>query len=153
MVRPGISLRGRALRLLTQREQSRQELGRKLAPHAESPEQLESVIDRLQQEGWLSEERFAESLARRRSARFGLRRIEQELQTHRLDPQVSAPVLAALRATERERALDAWTRRFGVVAQDPTERARQQRFLAQRGFTSDAIQWVIRQRGDRHDDA
>jgi regulatory protein len=153
MVRPGISLRGRALRLLTQREQSRQELGRKLAPHAESPEQLEAVIDRLQQEGWLSEERFAESLARRRSARFGLRRIEQELQSHRLDPQVSAPVLAALRATERERALDAWARRFGVVAQDPTERARQQRFLAQRGFTSDAIQWVIRHRVDRHDDA
>jgi regulatory protein len=153
MGRPALSLRGRALRLLTQREQSRLELYRKLTPHAESPEQLESVLDRLQQEGWLSEERFAESLVRRRSARFGLRRIEQELQTHRLDPQVSAPVLATLRATERKRALDAWARRFGEAAQDPTERARQQRFLAQRGFTADAIQWVIRQRGERHDDA
>lgn len=101
----------------------------------------------------MSEERFAESLARRRSARFGLRRIEQELQTHRLDPQVSAPILATLRTTERERALDAWMRRFGVVAQDPTERARQQRFLAQRGFTSDAIQWVIRRKGGLNEDA
>jgi regulatory protein len=118
MVRAALSLRGRALRLLTQREQSRQELNRKLAPHAESPDQLDSVLDRLQQEGWLSEERFAESLARRRSARFGLRRIEQELQTHRLDPLVSAPILATLRTTERERALDAWMRRFGVAAPD-----------------------------------
>jgi regulatory protein len=153
MVRAALSLRGRALRLLTQREQSRQELNRKLAPHAESPDQLDSVLDRLQQEGWLSEERFAESLARRRSARFGLRRIEQVLQTHRLDPLVSAPILATLRTTERERALDAWMRRFGVAAQDPTERARQQRFLAQRGFTSDAIQWVIRHKGGPHEDA
>lgn len=153
MVRPALSLRGRALRLLTQREQSRQELNRKLAPYAESLDQLDSVLDRLQQEGWLSEERFAESLARRRSARFGLRRIEQELQTHRLDPMVSAPILETLRATERERALDAWMRRFGVAAQDPTERARQQRFLAQRGFTSDAIQWVIRRKGGLHEDA
>jgi len=152
MVRPALSLRGRALRLLTQREQSRQELNRKLAPYAESLDQLDSVLDRLQQEGWLSEERFAESLARRRSARFGLRRIEQELQTHRLDPMVSAPILETLRATERERALDAWMRRFGVAAQDPTERARQQRFLAQRGFTSDAIQWVIRRKGGLHED-
>lgn len=100
----------------------------------------------------MSEERFAESLARRRSARFGLRRIEQELQTHRLDPMVSAPILETMRATERERALDAWMRRFGVAAQDPTERARQQRFLAQRGFTSDAIQWVIRRKGGLHED-
>jgi len=153
MVRPALSLRGRALRLLTQREQSRQELNRKLAPYAESLDQLDSVLDRLQHEGWLSEERFAESLARRRSARFGLRRIEQELQTHRLDPMVSAPILETLRATERERALDAWMRRFGVAAQDPTERARQQRFLAQRGFTSDAIQWVIRRKGGLHEDA
>jgi regulatory protein len=153
MVRPSVSLRGRALRLLTQRDQSRQELNRKLAPYAESPEQLASVLDRLQQEGWLSEARFAESLARRRSERFGLRRIEQEMQSHRLDPQISDPVLAGLRETERDRAFQAWTRRFGVVSQDPAERARQQRFLAQRGFTSDAIHWVLRHAGERHDDA
>ena len=153
MVRPSVSLRGRALRLLTQRDQSRQELNRKLAPYAESPEQLASVLDRLQQEGWLREARFAESLARRRSERFGLRRIEQEMQSHRLDPQISDPVLAGLRETERDRAFQAWTRRFGVVSQDPAERARQQRFLAQRGFTSDAIHWVLRHAGERPDDA
>ena len=152
MPRPSVSLRGRALRLLTQREHSRQELSRKLAPHAESPEQLAAVLDRLQQEGLLSEARFAESLARRRSERFGLRRIEQELQAHRLDPEVSGPVLAGLRATERERALEAWTRRFGVASLEPTERARQQRFLAQRGFTSEAIHWVLRHAGERHDE-
>jgi regulatory protein len=75
------------------------------------------------------------------------------MQSHRLDPQISDPVLAGLRETERDRAFQAWTRRFGVVSQDPAERARQQRFLAQRGFTSDAIHWVLRHAGERHDDA
>ncbi len=72
---------------------------------------------------------------------------------HRLDPQISDPVLDGLRATERERALQAWTRRFGIASQDPTERARQQRFLSQRGFTSDAIHWVLRHAGEHRDEA
>jgi regulatory protein len=150
--RPGPSLNGRALRLLAQREHSRFELARKIAPLADSPEALERVLDELERDGWLSPERFAESLARRRSERFGLRRIEHELGTHRLDPAVSAPVLQSLRETERERASAAWRKRFCEPASDATERARQHRFLAQRGFTGDAIAWVLRH-GTRADDA
>jgi regulatory protein len=140
----GPSLKGRALRLLAQREHSRLELGRKLRPHAESPEQLERVLDELERAGLASPHRFAESLAHRRASRFGLRRIEQELDAHRLDASVAAPVLDRLRATERERALAAWRKRFGTAAGDAAERARHHRFLAQRGFTADAIGWVLR---------
>jgi regulatory protein len=140
----GLSLKGRALRLLAQREHSRLELQRKLGAHAESPEQLDKALDELQQGGFLSPQRFAESLAHRRAERFGLRRIEHELGTHRLDPAVSAPVVQRLRETERERALAAWRKRFGEPPADAAERARHQRFLAQRGFTADAIGWVMR---------
>ena len=139
-----ISLNGRALRLLSQREHSRVELAQKLAPHAESDSQLESVLDGLEQSGYLSQQRFAQSLAYRRSARFGLRRIEHEMQAHRLDVSVSAPILQDLKDSERERALRAWSKRFGEPASDALERARQHRFLAQRGFTSEAIAWVLR---------
>ncbi len=143
-----LSLKGRALRLLAQREHSRVELQRKLAPHAESGEQLEAVLKALEEGGFLSSERFAESLAHRRAARFGLRRIEQELGTHRLDASITTPLLGHLRETERERALAAWRKRFGASPADAAERARQHRFLAQRGFTADAIAWVLRHGAD-----
>ncbi len=140
----GPTLKGRALRLLAQREHSRLELTRKLAPHAESAEQLERVLDELERTGLASPARFAESLAHRRASRFGLRRIEQELDAHRLDTAVAGPVLERLRGTERDRALAAWRKRFGTPALDAAERARHHRFLAQRGFASDAIGWVLR---------
>lgn len=143
--RPPLSLKGRALRLLSQREHSPLELRRKLAAHAESVEQLESVLAELEQRGYLSATRFAQSLAHRRGSRFGLRRIEQEMQSHQLDALASEPVLQALRATERDRALAAWQKRFGEPATDAQTRARQHRFLAQRGFTAEAIAWAIRQ--------
>jgi regulatory protein len=152
-VRPGLSLKGRALKLLSQREHSRLELGRKLAPHAESVDQIEPLLDALERDGFLSSQRFAQSLAHRRAPRFGLRRIEQELGAHRLDPTVAGPVLQGLRDTERERALMAWRRRFGESAAEPAERARQHRFLAQRGFTGDAIHWVLRHGAAPPDDA
>ena len=142
--RPVLSLKGRALKLLSQREHSRLELSRKLAPHAESAEALERVLDELERGRYLSSQRFAESLAHRRAPRFGTRRIAQELGAHRLDAEVSAPVLASLRETERDRALDAWRRRFGEPAADAAERVKQHRFLAQRGFSGEAIRWVLR---------
>ena len=140
----GLSLKGRALRLLSQREHSRLELSRKLAAHAESPQQLETLLDALEQEKWLSAERFAQSVAHRRGERFGVRRIQQELQAHRLEAGATAEVLDVLRQSERERAFAIWARRFGVPVTEPAERARQQRFLLQRGFSGDTISWVLR---------
>ena len=153
--RPGLSLKGRALKLLSQREHSRLELTRKLAPHVastdstDSAERLESLLDELERAGFLSSQRFAESLAHRRAPRFGLRRIEHELGEHRLDAAVAGPVLQGLRDTERDRALQAWRKRFGQPATDAAERAKHHRFLAQRGFTGEAIHWVLRQGADR----
>jgi len=141
----GLSLRGRALKLLSMREQSRSELTRKLAPHSESAEQLESLLDELQRAGYLSEQRFAESLARRRSERYGRRFIEQELDQHRVAGEVAAPILRALAADERARAQALWERRFGTAPADLAERARQHRFLAQRGFDGETIAWVLRE--------
>ena len=149
----GLSLKGRALRLLAQRDHSRVELQRKLGPHAESVEQLEAALTALEEGGLLSSRRFAESLAHRRAERFGLRRIEQELGTHRLDASVTTAVLGRLRDTERDRALGAWRKRFGAAPADAAERARQHRFLAQRGFTGEAISWVLRHGADAADPA
>lgn len=65
LTRPQPSLKGRALRLLSQREHSRLELERKLAEHETEPGQLAKALDELQARGFISEERVIESVIHR----------------------------------------------------------------------------------------
>lgn len=142
--RPRLSLRGRALRLLAQREHSRVELLRKLTPHAEQPDQLGTLLDELERDGWLSDARFVQSVVQRRASRHGLLRVRHDLSTHRLDDPLVSAALAEMRSTEPQRALEVWRKRFGQPPADLAERARQQRFLAQRGFEPATIRQVFR---------
>lgn len=142
--KPTLSLKGRALKLLSMREHSRVELRRKLAPHAESPEQLEAVLDDMAASRFLCLERFADSVVHRKAARFGTARIKAELAQHQLPAHVAEAVVRTLRDTELERAHDLWVRRFGEVAGTPQEQARQARFLVARGFAGDIVRRVVR---------
>lgn len=142
-----LSLKGRALKYLAAREHSRVELLRKLAPHAESPEQLDAALDELEARGLLSAERFAESMVHRKAARFGVARIQAELAQHRLPSDIAQAAVRALKETELARAHAVWGRRFGEVAQDPQARAKQVRFLTARGFSSDVVRRVTRGEG------
>ena len=145
--KPGLSLKGRALKLLSMREHSRVELRRKLAPHAESAEQLEAVLDDMAASRFLCLERFADSVVHRKAARFGTARIKAELAQHQLPNHVADAVVRSLRDTELERAHELWARRFGEVAATPQEQARQARFLTARGFAGDVVRRVVRGEG------
>ena len=72
-------LRVRALQLLTRRDYSRAELQKKLAAHAESAEELASVLDTLQGERLLSDHRYATQRVTARAGRYGDARLKQEL--------------------------------------------------------------------------
>ena len=137
------SLESRALACLARREFSRAELRARLAPHAESAEALEAVLDKLALRKLLSEERFVESLVRRRSARFGSARIRQELRSHQVDAAQVREVVHALDATEFERAREVWRKRFREPAASREERLKQMRFLAARGFAVEVIRRVV----------
>ena len=145
--KPSLSLKGRALKLLSMREHSRVELRRKLAPHAESVEQLEAVLDDMAAHRFLCLERFADSLVHRKAARFGAARIKAELSQHQLPSHVADAVVRSLRDTELERAHELWVRRFGQVATAPQELAKQARFLMARGFAGDVVRRVVRGEG------
>ena len=145
-----LSLKGRALRLLSAREQSRTELERKLAPHAETPEQLAQVLDELQAKDFISETRVVESVINRRQAKLGASRIRRELQGKGIAADVVAEAMDGLKATELERAREVWRKKFdsktdapSMAEISPAERARQMRFLAARGFGADAIRRVM----------
>jgi regulatory protein len=156
-VRPLLSLKGRALQWLSQREHSRIELHRKLMRAArlrdeaaaaevsasDRTTEIEALLDWLTEHRYVSEARFIESRVNARAARFGQRRIEQELHQHGV--ALDADTAARLRASEFERAQALWARRFGAEpAADAALRAKQMRFLAGRGFASDVIYRVVR---------
>jgi regulatory protein len=150
-------LKGRALMLLAQREHSRVELRRKLLPMARAaqPEdldaaarrvaaaqQVDTLLDWLEAHAYLSQARFVESRLHTRAGRYGNRRIEQELSQHGVE--LDAETRRELRDSEFARAREVWQRKYGIVAVDAIERARQMRFLANRGFSPDVVRRVVR---------
>jgi regulatory protein len=110
---------------------------------ADRAAEVETLLDWLTEHRYLSEARFVESRVHARAARFGQRRIAQELRQH--GTALDADTAARLRASEFERAQTLWARRFGSEpAADAALRAKQMRFLAGRGFASDVIRRVVR---------
>ena len=170
------SLKARALRLLSQREHSRAELAKKLddylslqakaeraskeqdcdqerggtdAPVLSRELQIAAVLDDFEKRGWLSDTRFAEALVRRRSERYGMRKIKDELQRAGVASDASATLLDGLKQTEFGRAKELFERKFGEITQDQKMRARQYRFLVSKGFNPEIVAKVIggRQKG------
>ena len=146
--RPTLSLKSRALRLLSGREHSRAELERKLVEFEEEPGSLAQALDELQAKGFINEARVVESVLHRRSAKFGTQRIRQELQSKGVAPDAVANAVEQLRASEFERARAVWRKKFGAPPVDAAERAKQIRFLASRGFGGEAIRKVVAGAGD-----
>ena len=138
-----LSLTGRALRLLSAREHSRAELERKLARFEEVPGSLGEVLDKLEAKDFINAQRVVDSVVYRRSAKLGVGRIRQELQAKGLDPEPIAQAVAHLKTTETSRAQEVWRKKFGTTATNPSERAKQARFLAGRGFGGEAIARVV----------
>ncbi len=144
--RPGLSLKARAVSLLSRREYSRVELARKLTAHADSKEELEALLDTLTREGWQSDERVIQSVVHRKSPIHGSLRITQELKQKGLtDAQVSE-MRMQLKDTELERARGVWDKKFGSKGgvQTPNDYAKQARFLAARGFSHDIVRQVLK---------
>jgi regulatory protein len=158
-VKQSPSLKARALRLLSLREYSRKGLAAKLAESearwaklgGEQADQnsdttqlkIEAVLDDFEGRGWLSDERFAEALVRRRGERYGMRRIQGELERAGIQAAQSSKLLQTLKETEYQRAYALWQRKYGTKAEDQKERARQYRFLASKGFSSEVVAKII----------
>lgn len=144
----------RAIAALARREYSRADLERRLARYVdqERRQELVRVLDELQAKGLLSDNRFAAMFARSRSQRFGAARIRHELREHGLDDELVRAVIQPLAATEEQRARAVWRKRFGRAPANAAERARQLRFLSQRGFATDVILRVVGRGGSDGDD-
>jgi regulatory protein len=153
-----LSLKGRALQLLAQRDQSRVELRHKLVRHAAraaaatdaaqeesgmASAEVETVLDWLEANRYLCAERFAESRVHAREARFGNLRIRSELAQHGV--ALSGATAQALADSELQRAAAVRERRFRELPADAAQRATQSRFLAARGFSPEIVHCLMRQ--------
>ncbi len=142
--RPKLSLKGRALGYLSRREYSRAELSRKLRPYVEENDSIDTVLDGLERDGWLSNERFVESVVHRRATRMGGKRIIDELKRHAVGDTLITETAGKLAQTETERARAVWEKKFGTPPDTPAERAKQSRFLAARGFSGSTIGKILK---------
>lgn len=146
------TLKAKALQWLARRDHSRAELRRKLLRWRDGQDEcdgearVDEVLDWLAANRVLDERRFVESRVHARVGRFGNRRIENELKQHGVALDASAA--AQLRASELARAREVRTKRFGALPNDAAARIKQMRFLAGRGFSSDAIRRALRDDGD-----
>lgn len=189
-------LKQRALYLLARREYSRHELRLKLLSALQRRSQIsfqddevlttttaeenvefsrndhfEALIDSLLLElelaGWQSDRRFLASLVRRKAERTGARLLIPELKTHELPADLMEVAREQLNASEFERALALWRRRFGdktlsvlstkndrieeglssaeLAAIQYKEKTRQLRFLVSRGFSSAVALAVLKE--------
>lgn len=134
-------LKARALRYLVRREHSRAELVRKLAPHAESHEALNAVVDLLLSKKQLSDERFAEERARCLSRKYGAARIRQDLKSKGISEELIDRAAGGMNEAQRAKAILA--RKYRHPASTREERAKRARFLQGRGFSYDTIRSAL----------
>ena len=131
--------------MLARREHARGELAVKLAGGGGGAGAVERVLDALEAQGLLSEERFIDQFVRSRTGRGqGPARIREELRRRGISDATARESVAGDDAYWAERALRARIRRFGDATHaDYPEWARQARFLARRGFTTEQIRSAL----------
>ncbi|MCQ4296498.1 recombination regulator RecX [Pseudomonas stutzeri] len=140
-----VAVRRTAMDLLARREHGRVELARKLRQRGAPPDLIEQALDRLCEQGLLSESRYLESFVRSRAnAGYGPLRIREELAQRGLP---RADIEQALRDSGfdwNEQLLELWQRKFGQLPADARERAKQGRFLSYRGYSLELIGRLLR---------
>jgi regulatory protein len=137
------SLRVRALRMLARREYSRLELEKRLSSDDTDEAEVLAVLDDFEQKGWLSERRLVDAVVQTRRKRFGTAKVLQELKGKGVSEDGLEQAREALRKGELETARSVWARKFGNKPSSLSERAKQSRFLAGRGFSQDVIRKVL----------
>ncbi|MCU7649529.1 recombination regulator RecX [Pseudomonas piscis] len=144
-----VAVRRAAMDLLARREHGRVELTRKLRQRGASPEMIDTALDRLTEEGLLSESRYLESfISYRARSGYGPVRIREELGQRGLQRSDIELALRECGIDWQELLRDVWQRKFaGQLPADARERARQGRFLAYRGYPMEMINRVFSRRG------
>ncbi len=141
-----MSIRNKALDLLARREHSRSELKNKLNHRFRGEEhEIDLVLDGLENENLLSDQRFTEMFIRTRVAKgIGPIRIVSELRQKGVDASVADLVLAELDIEWSVYLKALSLQKYGeTVSEDERERAKRIRFFQYKGYTPELIREVV----------
>jgi regulatory protein len=127
---------------LSRREYSARALSDKLLEIGYEREAVEAAVVSMQEYGFQSDERFAEMRVRHDGRRMGNRRVAASLVERGIAKDLASEKLATL-APEAERAVEL-VQRFRAELLDDRRKAKIWRFMAYRGFSSDAIKAALR---------
>ena len=146
-------IKNAALRLLARREHSRKELRQKLTRRGDIA-MIDVVLDQLEESGYLSDPRFTESFIRMRVAQgHGLVRISFDLKQKGIDPMLLQQALECEPVDWYAHAADVCARKFGhAVTADYKVKAKQLRYMTQRGFSIDEARHAVKQLSGDSDD-
>ena len=135
-----------AIRMLAGREHSCFELKTKLKNKGHSAEAIEEVIIQLLKDKYLNDARFTEAFVLSKSKKgIGPVKIQWELQQRSVDSSLIDEYLDFNQPNWFEYATEVRSKRFGEsLPDDVKEKAKQIRFLQQRGFTQKQIISVIK---------
>ncbi|ROM71699.1 recombination regulator RecX [Pseudomonas brassicacearum] len=144
-----VAVRRTAMDLLARREHGRVELTRKLRQRGAPDELIDTALDRLTEEGLLSESRYLESFVSYRArSGYGPLRIREELGQRGLQRPDIELALRESGIDWQAQLADTWRRKFsGHLPIDARERAKQGRFLAYRGYSMEMINRLFNGRG------
>lgn len=144
--RPKRSAYDKALGLLARREHSRKELKTKLQQGGYDGEESVAAVDRLGEQHYQDDERFAEALLRSRIGQgYGPLRLRVELKSHGLSDLQIRKLLDAAEVDWEVSAVAQLRRRYGRGgAAEVAERARRAQFLLRRGFPAATVRSVTR---------
>jgi len=134
-----------AVRLLSRREYARVELAQRMHRKGYGRDTTDGVLDWLEEIGYLNEPRFVEHFIRNRVDRGqGPMKIRAELIQRGVDNSLMDRALAEADYDFGHLAVEVRQRRFGEDRPDSLEeKARQARFLAQRGFTAAQVRTAL----------
>lgn len=134
----------RALAYLSRRDHSRYELTQKLRRAGCDDGIINKAIAQLVEDGYQDDLRFALGYCAYRARRgFGPLRIQQELQTKGVCNDITFEILTQPELDWAVLALKAWDKKFkGVVSTAAAARAKQWRFLLQRGFMPEHLAFL-----------
>lgn len=134
-----VEVRVAAMDLLARREHSLLELRRKLKRRFDNEDLIERELQRLRDDNLQSDERYADSFLRQRSAKgYGPRRVRHEMREKGLSGAEISNAFDRVEVDWYALAAAVMSKKFGdTPAADIKEKARRIRFMQYRGFNGD----------------
>ncbi len=131
----------RCLKALAKREYSRAELAAKAT--GIDDETTQAVLAFLEEKGWQSDPRFGEHFVSSKARRGdGPLKVRQAMRAHGLDDELIGAALGAIDWFDTAKTV--YAKKYPGQVDSLAERARRQRFMAQRGFTFAQIETAMR---------